>query len=106
MERRVLLAVILSFLVLYGYQAMFPPAPDQKAPQKPVQASKTATAPNASAPAASTPSPPIHPPAPLPAESGAPQVAVREVVVDNADVHAVFTSRGAVVKSWRLKKYH
>ena len=25
MERRVLIAVLLSFLVLYGYQALFPP---------------------------------------------------------------------------------
>jgi YidC/Oxa1 family membrane protein insertase len=107
MERRVLLAVILSFLVLYGFQALFPPAPDQTAqPQKPVQSSKTATAPNASAPAASNPAPSIQPPAPLPAESGAPQVPARDIVVDNADVHAVFTTRGAVLKSWQLKKYH
>ena len=46
MERRVLLAVILSFLVLYAYQALFPPPSDQPAQQrKPVQSSKTATAP-------------------------------------------------------------
>ena len=25
MEKRVLLAVVLSFIVLYGYQALFPP---------------------------------------------------------------------------------
>ena len=29
MEKRVLLAVVLSFIVLYGYQAMFPP-PDPR----------------------------------------------------------------------------
>ena len=28
MERRVLIAVLLSFLVLYGYQALFPPPPE------------------------------------------------------------------------------
>jgi YidC/Oxa1 family membrane protein insertase len=108
MERRVLLAVILSFLVLYGYQALYPPTPPEQTatPQKPAQSSKTATAPNASAPAASNPAPSIQPPAPLPAESGAPAVPVREVTVDNADVHGVFTSRGAVLKSWQLKKYH
>ena len=27
------------------------------------------------------------------------------ITVDNADVHAVFTTRGAVLKSWQLKKY-
>jgi len=106
MERRVLLAVILSFIVLYGYQALFPPSPDQPAQQKPVQSSKTATAPNASAPAASNPAPSIQPTAPLPAESGAPQVPTRDLIVENADVRAVFTTRGAVLKSWQLKKYH
>src|SRR5262245_63965296 len=107
MERRVLLAVILSFLVLYAYQALFPPPPDQPAQQrKPVQSSKSATAPNASAPAASNPAPSIQPAAPLPAESGAPQGPARELVVENADVHAVFSTRGAVIKSWQLKRYH
>jgi YidC/Oxa1 family membrane protein insertase len=107
MERRVLLAVILSFLVLYGYQALFPPPPDQAAQtKKPVQASKTATAPNASAPTPANPAPSIQPPAPLHGESETPGAPSREVVVDNADVHAVFTSRGAVLKSWQLKKYH
>src|SRR4029450_11931406 len=102
MERRVLLAVILSFLVLYGFQALFPPAPDQTAqPQKPVQSRKPETAPNASAPAASNPAPSIQPPAPLPAESGAPQVPARDIVVDNAAVHALFTRRADVLKHWR-----
>jgi YidC/Oxa1 family membrane protein insertase len=106
MERRVLLAVILSFLVLYGYQALFPPPPDQPAQQKPAQSSKTATAPNASAPAASNPAPSIQPPPALPAEAGAPPTPVREIAAENAAVRAVFTSRGAVLKSWQLKKYH
>src|SRR5262245_16934238 len=100
MERRVLLAIILSFVVLYAYQALYPPAPDPATQPKPVQSSKTATAPNAAAPAASNPAPSIQPTSPLPAESGAPQIPVRDVVLENADVHAVFTSRGAVLKSW------
>src|SRR5204863_1992285 len=39
------------------------------------------------------------------AEATAPSVPASEIEVDNADVHAVFTSRGAVLKSWKLKKY-
>ena len=31
--------------------------------------------------------------------------AARDVVVENADVRAVFTNRGGVLKSWRLKQY-
>jgi len=99
MERRVLLAVLLSFLVLYGYQVMFPPPkpPDQK----PVQASKTATAPNASTPAPANPTPSVQ--GTTPAEAN--ENPGREVVVENADVRGVFTTRGAVLKSWQLKKY-
>jgi YidC/Oxa1 family membrane protein insertase len=105
MERRVLIAVLLSFLVLYGYQAMFPPPPEPK----PAQTSKTAAAPNASGPAQANPTPSVQgerPPGAAPA--AAPAVAAapaREIEIDNADVHAVFTTRGAVLRSWKLKKY-
>jgi YidC/Oxa1 family membrane protein insertase len=84
------------------------PPPDQQ--QKPAQASKTATAPNASAPAASNPAPSVQGAAASPAKPGAaaPMNAVpaREIVVDNPAVHAVFTTRGAVLRSWQLKKFH
>src|SRR3954447_18281781 len=94
MEKRVLIAVLLSFLVLYAYQAMYPPP--KEAPAKPVQSSKAATVPNASAAAVSNPSGSPEPPA------GAPE---REIAVENADVHVVFSTRGGVLKSWKLKKY-
>jgi YidC/Oxa1 family membrane protein insertase len=102
MERRVLIAVLLSFLVLYGYQALFPPPPDLT--KKPVQASKAATAPNASSPAASNPTPSVHG-APAPEAEATSAAPARDVEIDNADVHGVFTTRGAVLKSWQLKKY-
>ena len=101
---------MLSFLVLYGYQALFPTPPEPAATQqKPVQASKTATAPNASAPATSNPTASIQPPGSVNAEAPSdakPAAPAREVVLDNAFVHGVFTSRGGVLKSWQLKKYH
>jgi YidC/Oxa1 family membrane protein insertase len=105
MERRVLIAVLLSFLVLYGYQVLFPPPPTPD--QKPVQASKSATAPNASAPETANPKTSLDAER-APAAGATPTSAVpsRDLVVDNADVHAVFTTRGAVLKSWQLKKYH
>jgi YidC/Oxa1 family membrane protein insertase len=101
MERRVLIAVLLSFLVLYGYQALFPPPPEAKPAQT---TSKAATAPKASAPAQSNPAPSVQGAPPL-AEATAPAAPERELTIDNADVHAVFTTRGAVLKSWQLKKY-
>jgi YidC/Oxa1 family membrane protein insertase len=103
MERRVLIAVLLSFLVLYGYQVLFPPPPEPS--QKPVQASKTATAPNASAPSVSNPAPSVQAEQAPGAPAATQGVPARDLVVDNADVHAVFTTRGAVLKSWQLKKY-
>jgi YidC/Oxa1 family membrane protein insertase len=103
MERRVLIAVLLSFLVLYVYQAFVAPPPDTT--KKPVQASKTATAPNASAPAASNPAPSVQGRPSAAAPATAPETPARDITVDNADVHAVFTTRGAVLKSWQLKKY-
>ena len=99
MERRVLLAVLLSFLVLYGYQLMFPPPKEPD--QKPVQASKTATAPNASTAAPANPTPSVQ--GTTPAE--APDNPGRDVVAESAEVRAVFTTRGAALKSWQLKKY-
>jgi YidC/Oxa1 family membrane protein insertase len=102
MERRVLIAVLLSFIVLYGYQAMFPPAPTQRPGQKPAESSKVATAPNASAPEPANPTPAV---APLTPEAGTPAAPEREIVVENNDVRAVFTTRGAAIKSWQLKKY-
>jgi YidC/Oxa1 family membrane protein insertase len=103
MEKRVLLAVVLSFVVLYGYQAIFPPP-------KPAQ-SPTASAPGAQV----TPAPGLAAPGSEQAEAPVPAVpagdaivaeqAEREIVVENQMVRAVFTNRGGVLKSWLLKHY-
>ena len=112
MEKRVLLAVFLSFLVLYGYQALFPPP-------KPLPAGTSQAArPGAGAAAPGVPgtTPPVSPPpaaapvAPVSA-AGSPEALVTEerertVTVDTADVTAVFTNRGAQILSWRLKHYN
>src|SRR5215204_2437972 len=101
MERRVLIAVLLSFVVLYGYQAMFPAPP--KPDQKPAEASKVTTAPNASAPAPANPAPSTQgATAEAPVANAVPD---RDVVVENNDVRIVFTTRGAAIKSSQLPKY-
>ena len=102
MQRNVLIAVLLSFVVLFVFQLMFP----QPQPAKPAAGASAPTAPK-SAPGSQPQAPATSAPAQAatqgPAEALLPG---RDVVVENADVRAVFTTRGAVLKSWRLKKYH
>ena len=97
MERRVLIAIFLSFLVVYGYQTFFTaPAP------KPAPAEQAAPADAAVA----------TPPAAAGTASAAPAAAAlvgepgeRDVRVETTHVVAVFTNRGARLKSWKLKNY-
>jgi YidC/Oxa1 family membrane protein insertase len=103
MQRQFLLAIVLSFLVIYGWQALFPP------PKRPVQQqlaagpekSPTPADPSGTgAPAAATPTVEVEAVAPLVAAA-----AETDVTVENPAVVAVFSTRGAVLKSWRLKNY-
>jgi YidC/Oxa1 family membrane protein insertase len=108
MEKRVLIAVFLSFLVLYAYQAIVPqpkrpaPRPAAAAPAAgAAQPTATPTAPEDASAAAPTP------PAPS-AAVAEPRVAdavERDIIVDTGPVRAVFSNRGAVIKSWRLTRY-
>lgn len=110
MEKRVLVAVFLSFLVLYAYQAIVPQ------PKRPTPAPGSATPTPAALTEAPQPADAAAPAAPsgeaqAPVES-APEVvaavaesAERDIVVDVGAVRAVFTNRGAVIKSWQLTGY-
>ncbi len=109
MEKRVLIAVFLSFLVIYAYQALVPAPPEQRkatAPAAPEgeQARGTPSA------APATPGPPGTPvgTAEPPAPAAAPVVAdtaAHEIVVENGSARAVFSTRGGVLKQWTLKHY-
>jgi YidC/Oxa1 family membrane protein insertase len=99
MERRVLLAVFLSFLVLFGYQTFI------VKPKKPVPP----TSPTA---AATTPAAPVEaaaPEAPVPAAPAAVvltgESAERRIVIETSRVKATFSNRGALLESWQLKDY-
>lgn len=109
MEKRLILAIVLSFLVLMGYQYLFV-KPKQARLKPPVTAA--APAPEAPLPAAAAPAPapaaakpeaaPALPPQDLAAVAGQSE---KDVVVDTPLYRAVWSNKGAVLKSWTLKKY-
>lgn len=104
MEKRVLLAIALTFLVLYFYQTLVvrPLAPG-KGQQSPAPA-ETVTAQRTPAPVAAQPeTAPVPVTEPPPALVGA--LEERDIIVETKVVRAVFSNRGGELKSWKLKRY-
>jgi YidC/Oxa1 family membrane protein insertase len=98
MEKRALLAVVLSIVVFYIFSMVMGPGQKQLPPPN---AQKT-TAPQTTAPVTT----PVTTPAVLPEKPGQPTAALqKDVTVDTALYTAVFTGRGAALKSMTLKKY-
>ena len=107
MEKRVFLAILLSFGVLAVYQAVFPPV-RPVAPQ--AETGGTSSSPTATAPAAvgSAAVATGQESAAASAPTAAPLVAdasARDIVVETDTIRAVFTTEGATLKSWQLKSY-
>ncbi len=105
---RVLVAVILSLVLVFAYQELvlkrlYPPPPEQAAQKAKTRALGTSPSAKAPIPAPSAVSTPAAaaPPA-LPAPAGGPE---RLVVVDTDLYRATFTTRGARLKSFKLKRY-
>jgi YidC/Oxa1 family membrane protein insertase len=107
MERRVLLAILLCFLVLYLWNALV---------VKPVPKSAAGTATTTGAPPSTSRQPEAVPAveapgaAPLAKTPPPPNVALgdqaeHDTKIETRDVIAVFTNKGARLKSWRLKHY-
>lgn len=106
MEKRVFLAIFLSFgiLVLYQTYVVPPPPPPTSVP---VMGSEGAAA-TSTAPASATPGPAaLSEPTAATDVPATPQdtTPAREIVVDTDHVRVVFTTEGAAVTSWRLKRY-
>jgi len=102
MEKRMLLAVVLSFAIFAGFaylqQKLQPPAPPPTAPtEAPSPAAKPAVAP--------LPKPTAAQPSAPPALQPSGRQAARDIVVDTPLYRAVITEQGARVKSFRLKKF-
>ena len=105
MERRFFVAILLSFVVLYAYQAVFVPPP----PTAPAAGSTVSQKPEGAKPvtpeagdtkSAETAAPPVVEPAPVEGEERE-----REIVVDTSTVQVVLTNRGGRVLRWRLKAF-
>ena len=108
MEKRLIAAIVLSFLVLIGYQLLFvkpkPQTPEAQL-QPPAVVAKTGGEPagQVSLPASKEARPAATP-------LGAPNLkatgarAETEVVVETSLYRAVWTNKGGVLRSWKLKK--
>jgi YidC/Oxa1 family membrane protein insertase len=103
-DRRLLLAIALSLLVLTGYQLLFAPPPP-KAPPSPA-ASASAAAPVAAAPSPAGP-PLAASPAPATARPVAQEADDRERRVEANGPHMMlaFSNRGARLISWTLPSF-
>ena len=114
MERRVLLAITLSFLVLFLFQRFVMPPP---AATPALQSVATAEKPPVSTGAGnvsglSVPAPPNISAGSVPAAPALPatevtvgETAEREIVVETTTVRAVFSNRGARLLHWTLKGF-
>src|SRR5688500_2873829 len=108
-ERRLLIAVALSLLVLTASQFLFPPVP----PQAPHAVASPAAGGPVPAPAAGSPTPAPSGTATAPAPQAQPAPAAtpvarvadereRRIEVQSPEVSAAFTNKGARLLSWRL----
>ena len=94
-DKRVLIAFVLSFGILLFWGALFKsPAPPPAKQTRPAPTQGTPAQP----PAPAKPSEPV----PLPVEQGS---KAEEIVVEGDVYRVTFSTEGAVVKSWVLKKY-
>lgn len=109
MEKRVFLAIFLSFGILVLYQTYVAPPPP---PPVPVASTAEVPMPGTTPSAVGAQSPATTPAAAATgtAVPGASDVVVddtpaRDIIVETNHLRVVFTTEGAAVKSWRLKRY-
>jgi YidC/Oxa1 family membrane protein insertase len=103
MEKRAILAIALSILVLFAFRYYFD---QEKAQQNPGTSPATQNREAPAKPALPAPATPAEPSAPPQAPSGADTHAGTQTVVIEGDLYrTVVDNRGALITSWELKKY-
>ena len=112
MEKRLILAIVLSFLVLMGYQYFIvKPTKPAVTPVETSPATPAAPLPGTAGAAQNRPDAPAEAKAaqaeavPAPALGAVAGQAETDVVVETSLYKAVWTNKGAVLKSWKLKNY-
>ena len=110
-ELRILVASLLSVILILVWAKYFGPKPPGSQPPK-EQPAATAPASSGSTPGSAGATAPFNPAARATASAATPVNAAavgdtqeRTIVVENALYRVEFSNRGAVVKSWQLKKY-
>src|SRR5260370_23967971 len=113
-ELRILVASLLSMVVFLAWTKYFGPKPPTNVPQpnNPAQTAPATPGNVASSNTTAKPKAPAQGQAPSVASAAAAATTAaiadsqeRTIVVENALYRVVFSNRGAVVKSWQLKKY-
>ena len=115
MEKRIFIAVLLSFAILYGYSVIAPKLfPKYFTPPKsPVTATSTTGTASTSTSATTTSTTTTAPPAPPAVVAPAPALVVetigasvkQDTRIETPEFIAVFTNRGAELISFQLKRY-
>jgi YidC/Oxa1 family membrane protein insertase len=103
MEKRLILAIVLSFLVLALYQMVFLKNKPLTEPQVKPQVAVQTTSPEAKPP--ESPIPPQAPQGMAQAPDLAQAGAEQQVLVDTPLYQAVWSNRGASLRSWKLKAH-
>ncbi|MCE5211363.1 MAG: membrane protein insertase YidC [Deltaproteobacteria bacterium] len=108
MDKRTILAIVLSLAVLFTYQIFFakPPAPPKAVPAKEIKQATVDTAVKQQAPAQTATAQAAAPqkPALKKIVSGT-EALPKDIRVETENYTAVFSTRGAALKSFQLKKY-
>jgi YidC/Oxa1 family membrane protein insertase len=99
-ERRLLLAVALSLLILTAYSMLFPPQPAR--PKAPVPIAAAAPPPPA---ALETPPAPSAPAAAVPSAARVADERERRIEVESPQGAIAFTNKGARLLSWQLARF-
>jgi YidC/Oxa1 family membrane protein insertase len=109
MEKRALIAVVISLVILLVYQVYFAPPPPPPGAEKP--AAEKSAPPGKEAPekaassAGQKAAPAVLPPSPAPAPAQLKSQPGKNILVETPLYTAVFDTRGARLKDWKVKQY-